>query len=104
MATDNAWRRVNVAEAQLLLEKPDLVVYDARDPASYAAGRIGAAQPLSEANLEQALFGQPKTRPVLVYCYHGNASQTYAQMFRDFGFKEIYDLVDGYEAWRAAGL
>lgn len=52
MATDNAWRRVNVAEAQLLLEKPDLVVYDARDPASYAAGRIGAAQPLSEANLE----------------------------------------------------
>ena len=103
MAND-AWRRVTAAETHTLLNKPDLRVYDVRDPASYAAGRIGAAQPLSEANLERVLFGTPKSEPVLVYCYHGNASQAYAQMFRDFGFKEIYDLIDGYEAWRAAGL
>lgn len=101
---DDVWRRVTVAETQLLLNKPDLRVYDARDPDSHAAGRIGAAQPLSEANLERVLFGTPKSEPVLVYCYHGNASQTYAQIFRDFGFREIYDLIDGYEAWRAAGL
>lgn len=103
MANDT-WRRVTVAETQLLLNKPDLRVYDVRDPDSYAAGRIGTAQPLSETNLERVLFGTPKAEPVLVYCYHGNASQTYAQMFRDFGFQEIYDLIDGYEAWRAAGL
>lgn len=24
-------------------------------------------------------------------------------MLRDFGFKEIHDLVGGYKAWRAAG-
>jgi rhodanese-related sulfurtransferase len=104
MAIDDVWRRVTAAETQALLDNPELLVYDARDPASFAAGRIGAARPLSDANLEQVLFGTPKSRPVLVYCYHGNASQTYAQMFRDFGFKEIYDLIDGYEAWRAAGL
>ncbi len=104
MAIDNPWRRVTAAETQALLDKPGLRVYDARDPASFAAGRIGEAEPLSEANLERVLFGTPKAEPVLIYCYHGNASQTYAQMFRDFGFKEVYDLIDGYEAWRATGL
>ena len=104
MAVDDIWRRVTATEALGLLNKPELRIYDARDPASFAAGRIGEAQPLSDANLERVLFGTPKSQPVLIYCYHGNASQTYAQMFRDFGFKEVYDLIDGYEAWRMAGL
>ncbi len=104
MAVNDIWRRVTATETQALLDKPALRIYDARDPASFAAGRIGGAEPLSEANLERVLFGTPKAEPVLIYCYHGNASQTYAQMFRDFGFQEVYDLIDGYEAWRATGL
>lgn len=101
MTTTNAWRRVSAVETQsLLATKPGLRIYDVRDPTSYAAGTIGAAQHLTEADLERVLFGTPKAEPVLIYCYHGNASQTYAQTFRDFGFKEIYDLIDGYEAWR----
>lgn len=103
MAADNAWRRITATETRTLLGNPALRVYDARDPASFEAGRIGAAERLSEANLERVLFGTPKADPVLIYCYHGNASQTYAQMFKDFGFKEVYDLIDGYEAWRMAG-
>ncbi|BBA37370.1 putative thiosulfate sulfurtransferase rhodanese-like domain/ankyrin repeat domain-containing protein [Methylocaldum marinum] len=102
MTGETAWRRVTVAETQTLLQQPDLLVFDVRDPDSFAAGHIDAARHLSGANLEQVLMRTPKSQPVLIYCYHGNASQTYAQMFRDFGFKTIYDLIDGYEAWRAA--
>jgi len=102
MTTETAWRRVNVAETQALLQRPDLSIFDVRDPASFAAGRIGAARHLSNANLEQVLMRTPKSQPVLIYCYHGNASQAYAQMFRDFGFKAIHDLIGGYEAWKAA--
>jgi len=101
MTAETAWRRVNVAETRALLQQPDLLIFDVRDPDSFAAGRIGTARHLSEANLEQVLMRTPKSQPMLIYCYHGNASQTYAQMFRDFGFKTIYDLIDGYEAWRA---
>jgi rhodanese-related sulfurtransferase len=101
MTAETAWRRLNVAETQALLEQPELLIFDVRDADSFAAGRIGAARHLSGANLEQVLMRTPKSQPVLIYCYHGNASQTYAQMFRDFGFKTIYDLIDGYEAWRA---
>jgi thiosulfate/3-mercaptopyruvate sulfurtransferase len=102
MTAETAWRRVNVAKTQTLLQQQSLLIFDVRDPASFAAGRIGPARHLSDANLEQVLLGTPKTQPLLIYCYHGNASQTYARMFRDFGFQVIYDLIGGYEAWQAA--
>jgi len=38
--------------------------------------------------------------PVLLVCYHGNASQTYGQMFADFGFAEVYSLDGGFAAWQ----
>ena len=102
MSTTSGWWRVNVAKTQALLQQDKLQVFDVRDPASYAAGHIEHAQHLSDANLEQVLRKTPNTDPVLIYCYHGNASQTYAQMFQDFGFQLIYDLIGGYEAWRAS--
>jgi thiosulfate/3-mercaptopyruvate sulfurtransferase len=101
MTEQAGWRRVDAAEAQVLLQK-DLLIFDVRDPAAFAAGRIEDARHLSDANLERTLFGTPRSQPILIYCYHGNASQTYAQIFRDFGFTAVHDLIGGYEAWRAA--
>ncbi len=48
------------------------------------------------------MFTTPKDRPVLIYCYHGNASQVRAQTFADFRFKKVYSLDGGYESWRKA--
>ena len=45
------------------------------------------------------LSATPKDAPVLIYCYHGNASQEFAQIFSDFRFREVYSLDGGYEAW-----
>lgn len=94
------WRRVTVIEAQTLSQQTDLVIFDVRDAASYQQGHLKRAQHLIEANLQQVLFSVPKTTPLLIYCYHGNASQSYARIFADFGFREIYDLIDGFEGWR----
>ncbi|MFA5985605.1 MAG: ankyrin repeat domain-containing protein [Methylococcaceae bacterium] len=100
MTSTTSWRRINVAQAQTLCQRPELVLYDVRDPGSYGQSHIERALHLTEAGLEHALFDTSKETPVLIYCYHGNASQSYAKIFADFGFKEVYDLIDGYEAWR----
>ena len=42
-----------------------------------------------------------KDVPILIYCYHGNASQTYAQAFVDFRFSEVYSIDGGYAALQA---
>jgi rhodanese-related sulfurtransferase len=104
MAMTTPWRRVNVTQAQTLSQRTDLIIFDVRDTASYQQGHLERAQHLVETQLEQVLFTIPKNAPLLIYCYHGNASQSYAKIFADFGFKEVYDLIDGYEAWRISSL
>jgi ankyrin repeat protein len=36
---------------------------------------------------------------VLVYCYHGNSSRDICQFIAGFGFKRVYNLVGGWQAW-----
>jgi rhodanese-related sulfurtransferase len=80
---------------------PDALCLDARDAQAHAAGHLPGSLRLDGRNHEELLLAQPRSRPVLIYCHHGNASQTYAQMFRDFGFTTVCDLVDGWAAWEA---
>lgn len=94
------FRRIGVREAEVLFARGDFVVLDARDAGSFDTSRITGAQPVSSANLSALLSATAKARPILIYCYHGNASQEYAQIFSDFGFSEVYSLDGGYEAWR----
>ena len=100
MSTLSSWKRITAAQVHPLCQRDELIIFDVRDAASYQQGHMKQARHLAEANLEFALFKTPKSSPLLIYCYHGNASQSYAKIFADFGFKEIYDLIDGYEAWR----
>jgi len=89
-----------------LARHPDALLLDARDARAHAAGALPGALRLDGRNHEALLLREPKARPVLIYCYHGNASQTYAQMFRDFGFSQVCDLIGGWaarEARRSAG-
>ncbi|MFG1424260.1 ankyrin repeat domain-containing protein [Roseixanthobacter liquoris] len=93
------FRRVGIAEAEGLLCGAPLVL-DARDPISFGAARIDGAVRVSFSDLGPMLVGTPKDQPILIYCYHGNASQEYAQAFSDFGFSQVYSLDGGFEAWR----
>jgi len=90
--------------AAWLAAHPDALVLDARDPASHAQGQLHGALLLDGRNHERLLMREPKDRPVFIYCYRGNASQTYAQMFSDFGFAAVADLVGGWEAWQKADI
>lgn len=101
MKPETPFRRVSAAEAAALLRSADVCVLDTRDAASFARERIEGAVPLGGANLETVIRGTPKEQPVLIYCHHGKASQVYARMFVDFGFREVYDLIGGFQAWRA---
>ena len=100
MRSRTPFRRIDVEAAEALLSRSDPLVLDARDAGSFAASRIDGAQPLSSASLGTVIGATARTRPILIYCYHGNASREYAQTFSDFGFVEVYSLDGGFEAWR----
>lgn len=93
-----SFRCVDVTEFDAL-RRSGAMVLDARDPRAFAASHVDGALPLSTATLSALISETPRTRPIAIYCYHGNASREYAAIFADFGFTDVVSLDGGYEAW-----
>lgn len=96
------FKRIGLAEAQTLALDPEACILDVRHAEDFLRAHIPGAQKISIANLSTALSTTPKRTPILIYCYHGHASQEYAQIFSDFGFLAVYSLDGGFEAWSHA--
>jgi SagB-type dehydrogenase family enzyme len=97
--SDDPFQRVDVAFARDLIAKQDPLILDTRDMGSYEQGHIEGAEFVNDSNISNFLMTTPKDKPVLIYCYKGNASQIRAQTFADFRFKNVYSLDGGFEAW-----
>ena len=101
MTTPYRFRRLSAHDAPAwLAAHPEALLLDARDAQHHAQGHLTGSLRLDGRNHERLLMREPKQRPVFIYCYHGHASRAYAQMFVDFGFGEVCDLIGGWEAWR----
>ena len=99
MSEEPAFERVNVDFARDLINNAEPLILDTRDIGSYENGHIDGAEFVNDSNIGNFLMSTPKDKPVLIYCYHGNASQVRAQTFTDFRFKKVYSLDGGYEGW-----
>jgi len=92
-------KEITVEKARELLNAGAIVV-DVRDPASFEAAHVPNAHYLSDANIEKFVANTDKSKPIVVYCYHGHTSLGGAAYLMDQGFKEVYSLIGGFERWR----
>lgn len=103
MTPAEAYRCITPAEAAALLAGEETVnVFDVRDLASYRLGHVAEAAHLTEDRLPAWFRRLAKDQPVLIYCYKGHASRTFAQMFADFRFTRVFSVDGGYEPLAAA--
>lgn len=93
------WTEVSISEAEQMLSNQQLLLLDMRDHQAYLASHHRRAIHLTDTNLRILLKHTDRSVPVLIYCYHGHASQDMAQLFSDFGFTSCYSLEGGYDAW-----
>ena len=93
--------RISPDDARDMIDDRDVTIVDIRDPESFTAGRLLNAQALSNDTAPAFLQSADKTKPVVVYCYHGNSSQQAAQFLVEQGFTESYSLDGGFEVWNA---
>lgn len=94
-----AVQRISASEALAMLAAvPPPTLFDVRDPAAYQRGHLDGAAQLSQDRLPAWMRRLAKDAPIVIYCYHGNASQAYAQMFVDFRYTRVYSVDGGYEA------
>ncbi len=94
------FQHISAQQAKGLLDEGAAVV-DIRDPQAYQHSHIERAAYINNENLEDFIAAADLDRPLIVYCYHGNASQSAAQFLIERGFEEVYSLDGGFEAWRA---
>ena len=91
-------RELSPADAAARLAAGTLVVVDVRPPEERALAAVAAVT----ATLDDggsAVAALPRDTAVAFLCHHGSRSAEAAAQFRDAGFREVYNIVGGIDAW-----
>ena len=80
-------------------DNPQLI--DVRTPEEVSEGKIADAQEMDfyDDQFEDQIKGLDPARPAYLYCRSGNRSGKAAKMLLDLGFKNVYNLDGGYDAF-----
>ena len=94
--------RISVEEAvELIRDNPETAqIVDIRDDQSFETKHIDSAVHLHNSNLPEFLDQADLEAPLLVYCYHGHMSQSAAAFLAEHGFKQVFSIDGGFEAWK----
>jgi rhodanese-related sulfurtransferase len=97
---------VSVVEAVQLINRRDAVVLDVRESADYAAGHIGNARHIPEAQLAERIKELEKfrTRPIIISCRSGSRAAHAGNVLRKNGFGEVFVLSGGIAAWQQSSM
>ncbi|MPZ23960.1 MAG: hypothetical protein GEU28_10550 [Dehalococcoidia bacterium] len=96
--------RLTVQEAREKLDAGELSLVDVREPGEYATGHLPGATLVPVNSVPQRKADLPGDRPILFVCAKGQRSALAAEFAAAMGFKGLYNLEGGTDAWRDAGL
>ena len=94
---------VSIDEAKELIEtENELFILDVRTKDEFDAGHIDDAVqiPVDELGTRIDEIIEYKENPVLVYCRSGRRSRDAAEILKENGFTNIYNLSDGFMRWK----
>ena len=100
---EKPFKDVDVAEFAELMKGDNVVVLDVRTPEETAQGKIEGAMEINlhDPDFAKKISGLDKEKTYLVYCRSGHRSSIASGEMAKQGFKKIYNLVGGYNAWSA---
>jgi monothiol glutaredoxin len=92
-------KRLSPAELHARLERgEELLLIDVRTPEEREIAKIEGSRAL-DAALHDEIGKGSRERPIVVYCHHGSRSQRAAEELAQQGFRDVYNLVGGINAW-----
>ncbi len=100
-------KRLNAKEFKELMDKtPSKTVLDVRTNGEVAQGVLAQATQIdfNGGNFESQLDKLDKNKPVFIYCAVGGRSGSASGILAKKGFKQVYNLEGGINAWRASGF
>jgi monothiol glutaredoxin len=92
-------RQLGVGELKAMLDRQaSLELFDVRTEKERATARIEGARLLDAAG-EAHLRSLPKDTTIVFHCHHGGRSQAAAERFVAEGYRNVYNLKGGIDAW-----
>jgi len=93
------------AKSEAAAKKEPLTVLDVRTPEEYAKGHIDGATNIdfNDDSFKEALAKLDRSKPYLVHCAAGGRSAKTRELMKSLGFKNIFHLEGGLNAWQKAG-
>jgi monothiol glutaredoxin len=85
-------------ELEARLASGDLALFDVRTPKERDTAHIAGSRLLDDAVMAE-IAALPKDTPIAFYCHRGMRSLSAAQHFQDQGFRKVYNLTGGIDAW-----
>ncbi len=91
--------KIDVETLQNRLENEEITLLDVREVDEYEGGHIEGAVNAPLSSLNETELPYPKDEPIYVICRSGNRSAQAAQLLKERGYTEIYDVSGGMIAW-----
>lgn len=91
-------RQIGPKELKALLETGKVKLYDVRTEKERAIASIAGATLLDDAALAE-IEHLPKETPIALHCHHGGRSNAAAEHLLNQGFRTLYNLAGGIDAW-----
>jgi len=90
---------------ELRNQKPDrIAVLDVREPGEVASGVVENSLSIPLGKLGSRLAELDREKLLVVHCKGGYRSSIVTSILRRAGFRDIANLIGGFDAWKAAGL
>lgn len=91
-------KELSVTETKSLLDQGELMLFDVRPAPERAVASIAGARALDPEG-QQFLMHLDRDTKVAFHCHHGIRSRTFAEQMLSQGFKNVYNVDGGIDAW-----
>ena len=106
-AEKSTYNLIKPIDLKAMQSEESFVTYqliDVRTPEEFSAGHIDGAINIDfyDKSFAEDIAALSKNKPVIFYCKSGGRSKKAAyHAIEEVGFKEVYDLKGGYNAWKS---
>ncbi|QHT66502.1 rhodanese-like domain-containing protein [Rhodocytophaga rosea] len=104
--SDFVYKELEPSDFQRSLQAQNGMLLDVRTPEEYTKGHLSDALNIDYKNddFESQLKKLDTTKTYFLYCKGGVRSEKAADLMKELGFKQVYNLDGGIDAWQEEGL
>jgi rhodanese-related sulfurtransferase len=92
------------AQLNAVMQQQDIVLIDVHTPEQQHIKGTDLVIPYDQISRHLGQLPQDKTTPIYLYCRSGHMANVAARELFDAGYRNLYNLDGGTNAWRQAGL